>query len=393
MRSLRVLITNMVLLGRSGTETYVRDLALALRRRGHCPLVYTFRTGRIAQEIRDAGVPVCEQLSDLDAPPDVIHGHHNLPTMSALLHFPGVPAVFVCHSGAFWADAPPGFSRIRRYVAVDHGCRERLVAQHAIPEREVRVIYNSVDLDRFKPRGPLPDRPSRALLFSNYANEHTHLPAVRETCARTGLHLEVVGSGVNNVCDHPEAILAQFDLVFAKARCALEALAVGAAVVLCGAEGSGPLVRLEMFDDLRRFNFGHQTLTKPVTADALVDQIGRYDPREAAAVSARVRTEAGLDTMVTELLSTYKDALADGAGAEADQANAEARAVAEYLHSLEPPLFAYFAAEDKILHLEAEVRRLAVELAQARAVPETPGPGQVARHVSQVIRRLGLTHK
>jgi len=363
---LRVLITNMMLLGRSGTETYVRDLALTLRRRGHCPLVYTFRTGRIAEELREAGVPVRVRLSDFDAPPDVIHGHHNLPTMSALLHFPGIPAVFVCHDGASWTDAPPRFPRIRRYVAIDHRCRERLVGGHAIPEREVRVIYNAVDLDRFKPRGPLPDRPRRALLFSNYANEHTHLPAVREACARTGLSLQVVGSGVNNVCDHPEAILPQFDLVFAVGRCALEALAVGAAVVLCGAEGSGPLVRPPAFTDLRRFNFGHQTLVNPVTADVLVDQIGRYDPSEAAAVSTRVRAEAGLDGMVTDLLATYEEVLAARCGAESG--DTESLAAAEYFRSLEPPLFRLFAAEDKILHLEAEVRRLAVESARTAAV-------------------------
>ena len=33
-----------------------------------------------------------------------------------------------------------------------------------------------------------------------------------------------------------------YDLVFAKARCALEAMAVGAAVVLCDTHGLGPMV-------------------------------------------------------------------------------------------------------------------------------------------------------
>jgi hypothetical protein len=361
----------MTLLEGSGTETYVRDLAVVLRRRGHRPMVYAPRTGRLAEEVRDAGIPVRERLSDLETPPDVIHGHHNLPTMAALLRFPGAPAVYVCHSRTFWADAPPLFPRIHRYVAVDHHCRERLVLDGVIAERRIRVVYNSVDLDRFRPRERLPARPRRALLFSNYANEQTHLPAVREACARTGLDLQVIGSGVNNTCPHPEAILGQFDLVFAKARCALEALAVGTAVVLSGPEGSGPIVRLDMFDDLRRFNFGHRTLTGPVTADALEQQIRRYDAAEAAAVSAQARAEVGLDRMVTELLETYGEALLGVAEADAQEATEEALAAARYLCSLEPPLFAYFAAEDKILHLEAEVRRLAVELAQIRA-PAAP---------------------
>jgi Glycosyltransferase Family 4 len=380
---LRVLITNLVLLGRSGTETYVRDLALALKRRGHHPVVYSPRTGAIAGEIRDAGVPVRERLADIEERPDVIHGHHTLPTMSALLRFPGVPAVFVSHSSQFWADAPVRFPRIRRYVAVDHLCRERLVAE-GLPERLVRVVPNAVDLDRFKPRGPLPARPRRALLFSNYANEHTHLPVVRKACARTGLELEVVGSGVNAVCEHPEAILGEFDLVFAKARCALEALAVGAAVVLCGPEGSGPLVRPDAVAELRRLNFGRGTLVNPLTTRLLVEQIARYDPREAAAATAWVRAQASLDGMVTELLSTYADALADAAPAAPDAAVAEAWATADYLQSIEPTLFATFAADDLVLHLKAEVRRLAAEL-------HRPPPVPLRARARQLVARMGAS--
>jgi hypothetical protein len=382
--SLRILITNMVLLGRSGTETYVRDLAGALRRRGHQPIVYAPRLGPIAEEVRDAGTPVWQRLADLETPPDVIHGHHNLPTMAALLRFPRAPAAFVCHSGTFWADAPPLFPRIRRYVAVDLSGRDRLVTGHGIPESRVQVIYNAVDLDRFLPRGPLPERPRRALLFSNYANELTHLPAVRDACARTGLALEVIGSGVRNVCEHPEAVLGQFDLVFAKARCALEALAVGTAVVLCDARGSGPFVRSETFDHLRRFNFGQRTLTDPISSATLVERIRQYDAGEATAVSIRARAEAGLDRMASDLLAIYEQLLMDsGAPPDPESLNAEGAAAAEYLGSLEPTLFATFAADDKMLHLEAEVRRLAADLARVRAAPIP-----IARVLASGLRRL-----
>ena len=56
--------------------------------------------------------------------------------------------------------------RIRRYVAVDEVCRERLVAEHAVAPDRVEVLLNFVDLARFRPRGPLPPRPRRALVFA-----------------------------------------------------------------------------------------------------------------------------------------------------------------------------------------------------------------------------------
>src|SRR5436190_15954581 len=89
---LRVLLTNLSLSSRSGTECYVRDVVLGLRRLGHVPMVYSPLCGEPAQELREQGVEVVEQLQDLAAAPDLIHGHHHPELMTALLQFPGVPA-------------------------------------------------------------------------------------------------------------------------------------------------------------------------------------------------------------------------------------------------------------------------------------------------------------
>src|SRR5207302_480812 len=153
--------------------------------------------------------------------------------------FPGVPAIYVCHGWAPWQEAPPRSPRILRYVAVDHACRDRLVFEHGISEEKVRVLFNFVDLERFAPRAPLPARPTRALVFSNAASERTHVGVLREACARAGIALDVVGLDAGNPSSSPETLLGAYDLVFAKARAALEALAVGAAVVLCDAAEAG----------------------------------------------------------------------------------------------------------------------------------------------------------
>jgi len=106
---MRILITNNTLDFRSGSELYVRDLAIALLKRGHIPIAYSTKLGDIAQEIRAATVPVIDNLDALAAPPDVIHGHHHLDTMTALLRFPGVPAVYFCHGWLPWEETPPRF--------------------------------------------------------------------------------------------------------------------------------------------------------------------------------------------------------------------------------------------------------------------------------------------
>jgi Glycosyltransferase Family 4 len=313
----------------------VRDLALGLLKRGHVPLAYSTILGDVADELRTASVSVVDDLNQLEIVPDLIHGHEHMETMTALLHFPGVPAIHFCHSSTVWYDTPLVFPRILRYVAVDHPCRDRLLLRHGIPEERIRVLLNFVDLDRFKVRNqPLPARPQRALIFSNYANSQTHLPAVREACRRAQIQLDVVGSGEKNESARPEEIIGEYDLVFAKARCALEALAVGSAVILCDAGGVGPMVTMGEFDKLRPLNFGIRTLRESLNPDVLVREIERYDSADAAAVSELVRATAGHESVIDELISLYQEVIDEYQHAAPVGSDEEGRAAAAYLRQL-----------------------------------------------------------
>jgi Glycosyltransferase Family 4 len=337
-RPLRVLITNRILATRTGTEVYVRDLASSLRRRGHLPIVYSPHLGTIAEEIRAETVPVVSDVSKIGTAPDVIHGHHGLETLVALLAFPGVPAINVCHSWLGWPDAPLQFPRVARYVAVDNTCRDRLVFEHGIPEDRIHVRFNAVDLRKFRPRGPLPPRPARALVFSNAAGGRgSHLDAISRVCAAEGIVLDVAGYRSGHVLDHPEDALGQYDLVFAKAKAALEAAAIGASVVLCDAHGVGPMLTTRNVRELRPLNFGIRTLRERPSVDVLAREVAQYDPADAAAVSRLVREEAGHDSLVDDLVALYEDVLAERRGA-IDDPNAEQRAASRYLQSLAGPL-------------------------------------------------------
>ena len=79
----------------------------------------------------------------------IIHGNHNTETITALLHFEKVPAVFYCHSWTDWISSPPEQPRILAYVAVDDTCRDRLVFENGISADRVQVRLHGVDLDRF----------------------------------------------------------------------------------------------------------------------------------------------------------------------------------------------------------------------------------------------------
>ncbi|HXO41088.1 MAG TPA: glycosyltransferase family 4 protein [Thermoanaerobaculia bacterium] len=372
---MRILLTNTALAHRTGSELYTVELALALRARGHDPFVYSAVLGELAGELAAGGVPVTDTLDALAEPPDLIHGHHHTGTLAALLHFQGVPGLFVCHGYEPWEEAPLLFPRLLRYVAVDLPTGERLAAAGIAPER-LETILNFVDLDRFRPRPPLPPRPRRALVFSNNAHEGTHLPAVRAACAAADVELDVAGIASGTVATRPEHLLPAYDLVFAKARAAIEALAVGAAVVLCDAAGCGPMVASANLDRLRPLNFGFRTLDQPLSVPALSDQIARYDPSDAMRVSGSLRQTAGLDLAVARYLELYERILEEhrARGAAASDPASEGRAAAAYLRWLDPylkdrnrALIDRAALWQRVHALEGERERLTQQMAAGSA--------------------------
>lgn len=374
---MKVLFTNTSLAHRTGTELYVAELAGALAARGHRPMVWSPVLGALAGELARQGIPVSDDLGALPEAPELIHGHHNLETLTALLHFSRVPGLFVCHGLLPWEESPPRFPRLLRYVAVDEPARERVIAAAGVPGERVEIILNFVDLARFRPRPPLPQRPRQALVLSNNASESGYLPAVREACARTGIDLAVAGLAAGSPASHPEELLLGFDLVFAKGRAALEALAVGAAVVLCDSAGCGPMVSAAELDRLRRLNFGLRTLGQQVTAEVLGAEIARYDSAEAAAVSRRIRAEAGLDAAVERYLGLYAQILGEWPGSSltaksqhaAAAGDGESRAAADFLRWLSPLLKERNQAVIDRTALWQRVNALEAELAERRQAP------------------------
>ncbi len=375
--SLTILITNLKLTARSGTEMYVRDLGLELRRRGHTPMVYTpVASGAIVDELRRATIPVVDRLERIGLKPDVIHGHHAHQVMAALLHFDQTPAIFVCHDYTAWHDEPPLFPRIRRYVAVDHTCLDRLVCQSGIDPAGAEVMLNFVDLQRFTPRAPLPARPARALVFSHLATDDGFFDEIAAACRERGMAVEAAGTDSGRLVEDPETMLGSYDLVFAKGKAALEALAVGAAVVLCDQMGLGPMVTMARLDELQAGNFGRRHLLQPVTRQAAGDQIDRYDAADAGAVSRTLRTRAGLLERTDEIVALYRRVIQEQRAAGPPDAEAERRATAAYMARIasteaiidsENHRRQNVALRSTVLRLEEEIEQL------RRSAALTPG--------------------
>lgn len=351
-RSLRVLVTNLTIAGHRGARSVTRDLLTGLLRAGHRPMLYTRALGPLADELRRNSIPVTDDIATLGEAPDIIHGQHYSVTTLAIARFPTVPAIFVCHDFLAWHDAPPLLPQVRRWAAISDGFRDRLTVEGGVDPAAARVVLNAVDLDRYQPGPPLPEKPRRALAF---AKNLEHLPAVQAACAAAGLELEVVGGAVGKVIK-PWDVMGGHDLVFASALTAIEALATGRAVVVCDGRGLAGMVDPERYPQWRRENFGLRLLRQPLTAEAIGAEIARYDAQAAARVSAQVRAECGMPQWIAAWEALYGEAMSDHRAHPLDPDHA-ARAMAAHLQAWSSevgPGFPWMVERDRLIgQLEA----------------------------------------
>jgi hypothetical protein len=329
---LTILITNIWLENRAGSECVVRDLAIGLLRRGHRPIVYSPSPGEIADEIAHRGIAVIDDLRKLGEQPDILHGHHSVTCGEVLIRFPRLPAIAVCHAFSYWVEAPAHFPQIGVYVAVDEASRDRLVHTEAIDAARVVVVPNAVELRRVPARPqPLPRQPLRALAFG----KASAVEATRTACDAMGIAYEAAGLPVGRILAFPEQELVKADLVFASARAALEALCCGCAVVVCDQRGMAGMVTSRNYETMRAHNFGLRSLTEPVTVETCIAEASRYDAHDAALVSERARRDADLEKSLDRFEQLYTEVLG-GVRPPSFAPEAHAEAVARFLHDCLP---------------------------------------------------------
>jgi hypothetical protein len=190
------------------------------------------------------------------------------------------------------------------------------------------------------------------------------------------MSLDVVGFSAGTVCADPEEMLRPYDIVFAKGRAALEALAVGAAVIVCDAAGLGPMVTAENVSRLRPLNFGIRLLRNELTVDAISAEIARYDPGDATDVSSLIRNTAGRDMVVDQLLVLYREVIEEHHRLRGQDVLTEQTAAAMYLRELKPRLQA--------------AERLAATEAQLEMITNSRG-WRLVSHYAEIKHRLMRT--
>ena len=293
----------------SGTTMYVKELALSLIERGEAVQIYTLLVGQIGNELIEKGITVVNTLKDITFYPDIIHAHHNVTTFNAVQSFKNVPVLFWIHDRLTPFDYPPLHKNIVKYMAVDYNCKERYTVDCGFTTSDSEVLYNWVNLKRFELKKDIKAKAKKALVFSNYANNHNFLVHIKDACDHCQLTLDVIGKESGNQKYDPEKYLADYDIIFAKAKAAMESITTGAGVIICDFRGLAGMVTSKNVEHYRKFNFGMKLMQNTATVENIIDEIKKYNAKDIETVSKTIRKQIDIHIVIDQLLDSYKDCI------------------------------------------------------------------------------------
>ncbi len=308
--SLKIVICNIQMTTRTGTEIVTRDLALGLKARGHhvsvlCP----HPEGGLSDELRAKNVQVSSVAGDLQKP-DIIHINHMESARTLLDRFPDVPAIFVCHDATTnhsYAQSQPS---IKAFFGVSDASRQRVADDTGIPLADVGLLPNYIDLNLIRLRNaPLPFFPRRWLFVAEKQQSEAMLAELERVARLFRAKLDAVGPLVDKVIDDLPAHFLGYDLVLASARCAMEASATGAGVIVCDPRGLAGFLTPELWRRCEQHNLGLGGFDQPSSFGPLARSVLRWSPRKAAAVSKIIRTERALSTGLDTIEAIYRNAI------------------------------------------------------------------------------------
>jgi hypothetical protein len=270
---MRFVLGNRLLDHAGGTEVHLLTLAEHLQRLGHEVCLYSPELGSFADHVRTRGVDVAGRLQELPGDCDVVFSQDTVVVYDLADRYPEAFHVFRICGDTFDFQLPPQLTGVVDMI-VALSDRYAQIAEASAVKVPVLRLRIPVDSDRLAPVAPIRARPMHAVLLGNYLERDE---IVSEAWGRQGVEVSRVGGHAQRF-DVREA-LADADIVVAKSRAALDAMACGRAVYILDVFGGDGWVTQSNYAALEADHFAGLATGRVIGVAELERDLAEYDMR------------------------------------------------------------------------------------------------------------------
>jgi hypothetical protein len=267
---MRFVLANRHLLAAGGTEVHLVTIAEHLQRLGHEVLLFAPELGPFADHARRRGLEVHDNPRELPAACDIVFAQDGIVAPELAQRYPQALMIFRICGDVFDFQLPPQLDGLVDLIVVLSDRYRRLAEACAVKVPVLR-LRAPIDIDRLVPLGTIRERPERAVLLGNYPARDE---LVHEVWGSRGVEVRRVGADAQSY--DVAAAVADADIVVAKARAALDAMACGRAVYVYDVFGGDGWVTPESYPALEADNFAGQATDRIIDAATLADDLGGY---------------------------------------------------------------------------------------------------------------------
>ena len=269
---MRFVLANRHLVEVGGTEVHLVTIGEHLQRLGHEVVLYAPELGPYADHARRRGLDVAGGLRELPETCDVVFAQDSIVVHELAARYPQALSVFRICGDVFDFQLPPQVDGEVDLIVVLSDRYERLAAACAVNVPVVRLRV-PIDIDRLVPAGAIRERPERAVLLGNYGDR---VALVSQTWGALGIDVSHVGAATQTF-DVAGAV-ADADIVVAKSRAALDAMACGRAVYILDFLGGDGWVTPQSYAAMEADMFAGQATDRVIDAAALAADLDGYRP-------------------------------------------------------------------------------------------------------------------
>ena len=312
---LRVALSNIALANLAGSELWVVDIAKYLNSAGVPVIVYSDAIGPVADMIISLGVEVTASVAAVRSfGPTIVHINHFEAAARLLSHLDGAPVIVNMIHGLLPRPGLPGAVGVDHYCCVSIHAKAKIHGLTGTPWADIGTLPNFFDERRFTEISN-PHGARRALILSSRTPPERR-DQLRILLSKLGFELDHFGYG-GQLKAEPERWLANYDIIFAVGRSAIEGLASGAHVILWDFGVIGPAVTAANFWQCVASNFDlasnalpWEFIDAPGAAKWLRKQIDKLSPVSRMETTKLTRAYLPLSAAGCRLLDMYDQQLA-----------------------------------------------------------------------------------
>jgi hypothetical protein len=211
--------------------------------------------------------------------------------------------VFIAHSDGYDLQLPPLVPGVVDAVVA---CSERMASRVRATTLDVPIVRltEPIDTEPYMDPAPLPERPRRAIILSNYLRG-VRRDRLIDAWEAAGIEIAQLGKPGELVLD-PMPEIARADIVVAKARAALEGMVCGKAVYIYDQFGGDGWITPDSYAAMEADHFAGLSSPAPVTAERLTTDLDAYDPDMGVVNNELVRTHHGARRHANQLVEVLR---------------------------------------------------------------------------------------